>query len=148
MRQYNLNFLAPYNPQDPLETLFKSCADCQEIAIIAKEPYTDKQLWMNVIDLLMCCRMYLLDVKDQDRRTDTKKTWLHLCSFIQKTYQHRLQTGATTAAQGGYTNRYAGIFTEDDVSANNRAETIAGTVNLRMANLSAQTISSSEASAI
>ncbi len=53
MRQNNLNFLAPYNPQDPPEISFKRCTDCQEIAIVTKVPYTKKQLLMNVIDLLM-----------------------------------------------------------------------------------------------
>ncbi len=38
MRQNNLNFLAPYNPQEPPEILFKRCTDCQEITIIAKIP--------------------------------------------------------------------------------------------------------------
>jgi hypothetical protein len=42
MRQDNLNFLAPYNPQDTPEILFKRCVDCQEIAIIAKVLYTDE----------------------------------------------------------------------------------------------------------
>ena len=52
MRQNNLNFLAPYNPQEPPEILFKCCTDFQEIAIIAKVPYTPEQLLMNVVDLL------------------------------------------------------------------------------------------------
>jgi hypothetical protein len=32
--------------QDPPEILFKWCADCQEVAIIANEKYTDQQLLM------------------------------------------------------------------------------------------------------
>jgi hypothetical protein len=52
MRQNNLNFLAPYNPQEPPEILFKRCTDCQEIAIIAKVPYTPEQLLMKLVDLL------------------------------------------------------------------------------------------------
>ena len=52
MRQNNLNFLATYNPQEPPEILFKRCTYCQEIAIIAKVPYTPEQLLMNVVDLL------------------------------------------------------------------------------------------------
>ena len=46
MRQNNLNFLAPYNPKEPPEILFKRCMNCQEIAIIAKVPYTLEQLLM------------------------------------------------------------------------------------------------------
>jgi hypothetical protein len=47
-----MTFLAPYSPQDLPEILFKRCADCQEVAIIANVKYTNKQLLMNVIDLL------------------------------------------------------------------------------------------------
>jgi hypothetical protein len=36
MGQNMMTFLAPYNPQDPPEILFKCCANCQEVAIIAK----------------------------------------------------------------------------------------------------------------
>jgi hypothetical protein len=35
MRQNMMTFLAPYNPQDPPEILFKCCTNCQEVAIIA-----------------------------------------------------------------------------------------------------------------
>ncbi len=52
MQQNMMAFLAPYNPQDPPEILFKCCADCQEVAIIANVKYTNEQLLMNVIDLL------------------------------------------------------------------------------------------------
>ena len=50
MRQNNLSFISTYNPQEPPELLFKHCADCQEIAIIAKVPYTMEQLLMNFVD--------------------------------------------------------------------------------------------------
>ena len=42
MRQNMMTFLAPYNPQDPPELLFKQCIDCQEIGIIANVKYTDQ----------------------------------------------------------------------------------------------------------
>jgi hypothetical protein len=145
MCQNNLNFLAPYNPQDPPKILFKICANRQQIAIIAKVPYTDEQLLMNMIGLLTHCRMYTRNMEDWDRKADTDKTWLHLHPFIQTAYQHRLQTGVTTAAQGRYTNKYAGLSMEDEVSDDNMAETIVGTINLHMVNLSAQTNASIEA---
>jgi hypothetical protein len=56
-------------------------------------------------------------------------------------------SGATTTAQGRYTNRYAGLSAEDEVSNNDTAETIAGTINLHMANLLVQTTASIEANA-
>jgi hypothetical protein len=56
--------------------------------------------------------------------------------------------GATLAAQGGYTNRLAVLSVEDEVSFDDAAETITGTINTHMANLSAQTIASIEANRI
>jgi hypothetical protein len=109
--------------------------------------YIDKELWMSVIDLLTRCRMYTWDMEDWDRRADADKTWLQLRPFIQPAYQCHLQTGATTAAQDGYTDRYAGLSTEDEISNNDTAETITGTINLHMENLSTQTTASIEANA-
>jgi hypothetical protein len=55
-----------------------------------------------------------------------------------------------TSAQGGYTgggNRFAGLTAkEDDVSDDDTAEMIAGTINLHMANLSLQTVATIKAS--
>ena len=100
MRQNNLNFLAAYNPQEPPELLFKRCANCQEISIIAKVPYTDEQLFMNVINLLTCCGMYTCDMEDWDGKADASKTWIHLHPFIQMTYQQCLQTGNNGGCTG------------------------------------------------
>jgi hypothetical protein len=92
MHQHNLNFLAPYNPQHPPKILFKRCMDCQEITIIAKVPYTDKQLLTNVINLLTCSGLYTRNMEDWDRRADTNRTWLHPRPFIQMAYQRCLQS--------------------------------------------------------
>jgi hypothetical protein len=78
MRQSMMTFLAPYNPQDPPEILFKQCADCQEVAIIANVKYTNKQLLMNVINLLTQCGLYQRDLEDWGRKPDAEKTWLNL----------------------------------------------------------------------
>ena len=92
MRQNNLDFLAPYNPQEPPEILFKRCTDCQEITIIAKVPYTPEQLiiLMNFVDLLHWCGFYKRDLEDWDRCADVEKTWMHIRPFIQEAYQQRL----------------------------------------------------------
>jgi hypothetical protein len=57
------------------------------------------------------------------------------------------QTGANTAVQGGYTNRNAGLSAEDNVSDDDTAKTIVGTINAHMANLSAKMTTSLEANA-
>jgi hypothetical protein len=64
VRQNNLTFLSAYNPTDPPELLFKRVADCQEIAIVAKVPYTTEQLLMNVVDLFTRSGAYACDMDD------------------------------------------------------------------------------------
>jgi hypothetical protein len=54
-----------------------------------------------------------------------------------------------TAGQGGYAscNHFTSLSVFDDISGNNTAKMIAGTLTLHMANLLAQTIASLEANA-
>jgi hypothetical protein len=78
MRQNNLTFLAPYNPQEPPKLLFKRCSDCQEIAIMTKVPYTGEQMMMSVINLLMGSGMFMRDLEDWDRKPSADQTWINL----------------------------------------------------------------------
>jgi hypothetical protein len=106
---------------------------------------------MNVIDLLTRCGLYQRDLEDWDRNSNAKKTWLNLCPFIQEAYQHCLALGTMTAGQGGYTSCncfapfQANNATDNDVSDDDTAETIAITFNSHMANLSVQMAASLEA---
>ena len=56
MRQNNVTILAPYNPQDTPDILFKRCTNVQEIATLAKNPCTTQQLLINALDLIARCR--------------------------------------------------------------------------------------------
>ncbi len=78
IQQNMMTFLAPYNPQDPPEILFKCCTDCQEVAIIANIKYTNEQLLMNVINLLTQCGLYQCDLEDWDCKPSAEKMWLNL----------------------------------------------------------------------
>ena len=140
MIQNNVNFLAVYNPQDPPEILFKRCTDIQEIAMLAKNPYTTQQLLINVINLLARCGLYQHDLEDWERKPIADQTWINLRPFIQEAYQRGLTSGTITSVQGGFAqnNRFAGLATDVD-SNDDTAETIAGTINSHMANLTAQT---------
>ena len=40
VHQNNITFFSAYNPKDPPKLLFKRVADCQEVVIVAKVPYT------------------------------------------------------------------------------------------------------------
>jgi hypothetical protein len=151
MHQNMMNFLAPYNPQDPPEILCKQCADCQEVAIIANVKYTNEQLLMNIINLLTQCGLYQCDLEDWECKPDAEKTWLNLRPFIQEAYQHCLASGQMTTSQGGYTSRnhfaeFANA-TDKEVSDDDTAKTITTTINSYMANLSVQTAASLDANA-
>jgi hypothetical protein len=103
MRQNNLTFLAPYNPQEPPKLLFKGWSYWQEIAIMAKVPYTGEQMMMNIINLLTRSGMFVQDLKDWDRKPSADQMWINLRPFIQESYQRRITLGTMTSAQGGYT---------------------------------------------
>ncbi len=140
MRQNNITFLAPYNPQEPPEILFKRCINVQEIVTLAKYLFTTQQLLINALDLIACCKLYQRDLEDWERKPILDQAWINLRPFIQEAYQQRLTSGTITLAQGGFTknNRFADLTTNDD-SDDNTAETIAGTINSHMANLTAHT---------
>ena len=147
VRQNNMTFYSAYNPKDPPEVLFKRFADCQEIAIVAKVPFTTEQLLMNAVDLLTRCGMYTRDMDDWERKPIADQTYFLLRPFIQAAFQRRLTSGSVTAAASGYsTNRFAGLTAEDDVSDDGTAETVIDTINSHMANLSASVLTQSSAS--
>jgi hypothetical protein len=43
VHQNNMTFFSAYNPKDPPEVLFKRFANCQEISIVAKVPFTTER---------------------------------------------------------------------------------------------------------
>ena len=55
MQQNNITLLAPYNPQDLPEILFKRCTNIQEIATFAKNLYTTQQLLIKALNLITRC---------------------------------------------------------------------------------------------
>ena len=148
VRQNNLTFFSAYNPKDPPEVLFKRFADCQEIAIVAKVPFTTEQLLMNAVDLFTRCGLYTRDMDDWERKLPADQTYFLLRPFIQAAYQRRLTSGSITAAASGYgsANRFAGLGAEDDVSDDGTAETVVESINAHMANLSASVMTQSTAS--
>ena len=150
VRQNNMTFYSAYNPKDPPEVLFKRFADCQEIAIVARVPFTTQQLLMNAVDLLTRCGMlYARDVDSWERKPIADQTYFLLQRpFIQAASQRRLTSGAVTAAASSYStgNCFAGLTTEDDVSDDGTAKTVIETINSHMANLSASVLTQSSVS--
>jgi hypothetical protein len=85
---------------------------------------------------------------NRDWKSDIDKMYLLLRPFIQDVYQRRLTSGVMTTGQGGYTsfNRFAGLTTDDDISKDKTTDTIVGTINSHMANLSANVSAQTAAS--
>jgi hypothetical protein len=106
---------------------------------------------MNIADLFTRAGIYTHDMDNWDGKANNTKTCFLFCLFIQDAYQCRLALGAITTGQGGFAsfNRFASLTTVNNVSNNNTAETIAGTISSHMANLSvslsAQTTASNNA---
>jgi hypothetical protein len=131
-------------------------ADYQEIAIVAKVPYTTEQLLMNVVDLFTRSGAYARDMDNWEQKPTADQTYFNLRLFIRAAYQRRLASGIITAAASGYAtnNQFAGLAAGDDVddvSDAGMTKTIVNTINTHMANLSAsvltQTTASNEANA-
>jgi hypothetical protein len=139
MPQNNLTFIATYNSKDPPKLLFKHCADCQEIAIVAQVLYMVEQLLMNIVDLFTHAG---IDMDNWECKLDADKTYVNLHPFIRATYQRCLASGVITATQSGYAsnNCFAGLTTADNVSDDGTADTIVKSIQTHMANLSATVI--------
>ena len=148
VRQNNVMFFSAYNPQDPPELLFKRIADCQEVAIVAKVPYTTEQLLMNVVDLFTRAGIYARDMDDWERKPPNEQTYYNLRPFIQAAYQRRLASGVITATASGYAsnNQFAGLTADDKASDDDTAETIIESIISNMANLTASVLTQPNAS--
>jgi hypothetical protein len=125
--------------------------DCKEIAIVAKVPYTNEQLLMNVVDLFMRSGAYARNMDDWEQKPTANQTYFNLRPFIQATYQCRLASGVITATASGYAtnDQFAGLTAEDDIDDMSDAgttETIVNTINTHMANLSASVLTQTTAS--
>jgi hypothetical protein len=148
VRQNNVMFFSTYNPQDPPELLFKRIADCQEVVIVAKVPYTMEQLLMNVVDLFTHAGIYVRDMDDWECKLTNEQTYYNLRPFTQAAYQCRLAYGVITATASGYAsnNQFAGLTAIDEASDDGTTKTIAQSINSHMAKLTASVLTQSNVS--
>ncbi len=102
-------------------------------------PYTTQLLFQNALDLIPRCGMYQHNIKDWEQKPLGDQTWINLCPFIQEAYRQQLTSGTITSMQGGYAQsiRFASLATKEDFD-DDTADTVTGTINLHMANLTAQ----------
>jgi hypothetical protein len=111
-------FRRPYSPADAPKVLFHQIENCAEIAIIGGNPYTDHQIVMNTIRLLLTTGIYTCMFEEWDSLAVVDQTWLVLRQMIQEAFQRRLNATAPTAGGHGYApayqNAYGALGTESD----------------------------------
>jgi hypothetical protein len=64
LKQNDKIFRSPYSAANPLEVLFRQIQDCTKIALLGRNPYTDRQLINNTIRLLLTMGLYLRPFED------------------------------------------------------------------------------------
>ena len=103
-------FRRPYSAADAPEVLFRRIENCAEIAIIGGNPYTDRQIVMNTIRLLLTTGLYIRMFEEWDRMALTSQTWIELRRMIQESFQRRLNATAPTAGGHGYAPAFNNAF--------------------------------------
>ncbi len=95
-------FHSPTSATDPLEVLFRRIEECAETALLGKNPYTNKQLIMNAIHLLLSTGLYTRAFEDWDQLSEAAKTWIKLRQIIQDAFQQQLNASAPISGHQGY----------------------------------------------
>ncbi len=90
-------FRSPTSAADPPEVLFQCIEECTETALLGKNPYTNKQLIMKAICLLLSTGLYTRAFKDWDQLNEAAKTWIEPRRIIQDAFQRRLNASAPTS---------------------------------------------------
>ncbi len=114
-------FQSAFNPNDAPEALFHRIEQCQEIAVLARDPYSDVQVINNAVRLLMQASIFPMK-EFNDWEAVTPKTYLALKTFIAAAYTHCIlsQQLRNTAGQMGYApqthNMYAALDNNDDAT--------------------------------
>jgi len=113
-------FRGVYSAADAPEVLSRRIKDCAEIAILGRNPYTDRQLLQNVIRLLLTTGLYVRTFEEWDILKPSAQTWVTLRTMIQEAFQCRLNATAPTAGHHGYApalpyqNAFGALADDDD----------------------------------
>jgi hypothetical protein len=135
-------FCGVYSAADAPEVLFRRIEDCAEIAILGRNPYTNRQLLQNAICLLLTTGLCVSAFEEWDRLQPTAQTWVTLRTMIQEAFQSRLNATAPTAGHHGYApalpyQNAFGALAEDDNDEDGE-ESIAESVSNHLAALTYQ----------
>jgi hypothetical protein len=138
----------PLQQNQTPESVFLRIKECQEVAILAANPYTDTQLINQAVLVLRKSNIFpIKDVDDWEQKA--LKTWALMKTYFQAAYTKRLNAISLshTAGHQGYTNRNTweimATTIDDDASTNSDVShhTIAAaTVNLPDSTLGGTTV--------
>jgi hypothetical protein len=78
----NTVFRSPYPDADVHEVLFRCIKECAKTALLGCNPYTDWQLVMNAIHLLLRTRLYTRPFEDWDQLALRAQIWIALQTMI------------------------------------------------------------------
>ncbi len=110
-------FKAAFLPNEVPESLFQRLKQCQEVAILGEDPYTQAQLVMNAVHLLLQSQIFPMK-KFEDWERSVCKNWTNLKIFVQGAYAHHLKAvnPCSAAGQNGDVtqNNMFHILGEDD----------------------------------
>jgi hypothetical protein len=113
----NTLFRSAFNPTDAPESLFYRIEQCQEIQVLARDPYSNMKIINNTVRLLMQANIFPLKEFD-DWEAITPKTYTALKTFIAGAFTRCIlaQQLRNTAGQMGYTlqNNMYTILGDDD----------------------------------
>ncbi len=97
-------FRTDFSPNQAPELLFLRVEQCQEVAIIARNLYSEKQLIPNTIHLLL--QPGIFPMKEfEDWEATNNKTWTSLKTFVHGAFQRQLvavRIRGSTSGQQGY----------------------------------------------
>jgi hypothetical protein len=144
-------FRSPFNLVDAPEALFYRIEQCQEIQILARDPYSDMQVINNAVHFMMQASIFPLK-EFNNWEAITAKTYPALKTFIAAAYTRHIlaQQLRNTARQQGYVptshNMY-NMFAEED-NKDTTATTMTNIVALMTGSIITVTIPDSVANAI
>jgi hypothetical protein len=96
-------FKLAFLPNEALESLFQRLERCQKVAILGENPYTQAQLVMNAVHLLLQYQIFLMK-EFEDWEWSVSINWTNLKIFVQGVYVRCLVVVnlRLAAGQNGY----------------------------------------------
>ena len=108
--QNDTHFRSAFNPTDAPDSLFYIIKQCQEIQVLARDPYSDTQIINKAVRLLMQSSIFPLK-EFENWEAISPKTYPDLKTFIGRAYAHRILAMQlrNIAGQMGYTTQNQSI---------------------------------------